>query len=603
MKVIRTTFSIMLMAAMLFTGLPMISGNTVNAASPYWKKLSVSASNTTVNAKWTKLTKKQQKKITGIAVFRDGKEIKKLKKSAKSFSDAGLKEGNTYKYQFKTYKKSTKKVKMYYNKKTKEWQTKKIKKTKTKKVKKVTYKYGNASPIKSVSIEKKETPSKPTVEEPTEPTPVATYTITWKNWDGKVLQTSAVKENTTPTYTGSTPQRAADSNNTYSFTGWSPAVASAHANATYTAQFKATAKPVDPTPSEPTPSEPTSPDESVIVLDNSVSSTASAVYSKIMNDQEFTLQIKAKDAYQAMDKFDELGTELAKSNAYGIKPFWKEMFWNPGTNSYTGYFDKLWSNGSYVTGVSMLYFDEFGELENINGNKGLYQIKFNHGVRSLWQAFQKWAATTYTDKNSWRDYDVSRYGSMKFSQLFANESDWNTEYDLRPEKDYIANMGSYYRNFMSKPTVADVYQRAFGDAHKPYGQLTEEEKLHYLMVTVPIDKRETPSSPGRDYMQYSANKNLSSNMTSNIDKLLAHQAYGVCGDFGFVNAYVCQSAGLKAWDVVGSGHMNCAALVKNSAGNTVLYEIDNDAIKVITSPSQLRLQQATKEAMGADWPF
>lgn len=60
-----------------------------------------------------------------------------------------------------------------------------------------------------------------------------TYTVTWKNHDGTVLETdTGVTHGTTPTYNGSTPKKTG-----YTFSGWSPAVGAISGNTTYTAQF------------------------------------------------------------------------------------------------------------------------------------------------------------------------------------------------------------------------------------------------------------------------------------------------------------------------------------------------------------------------------
>jgi len=143
MKKVITT---LLMAAMLFAGIPTAFGGiTVNAASPYWKNVKAkAATETSVRVSWKKLTKKQQKKIHGIAVFCDGKAVKKLKKSVTSYTDKNLTAGKHI-YQLKTFRKSSKKVKVYWNKKSGKWQTKKINGAKSKRVRKTIYKYANAS--------------------------------------------------------------------------------------------------------------------------------------------------------------------------------------------------------------------------------------------------------------------------------------------------------------------------------------------------------------------------------------------------------------------------------------------------------------------------
>ena len=67
---------------------------------------------------------------------------------------------------------------------------------------------------------------------------IPTYTITWKNYDGTVLETdTGVARGATPTYNGATPTKASTDRNDFAFSGWSPSVASVTGNATYTAQF------------------------------------------------------------------------------------------------------------------------------------------------------------------------------------------------------------------------------------------------------------------------------------------------------------------------------------------------------------------------------
>ena len=66
-----------------------------------------------------------------------------------------------------------------------------------------------------------------------------TYTITFANWDGAVLQSSQVEDGKMPIYSGETPVRPEDEQYTYTFSGWTPQIVAATADATYTAQYVA----------------------------------------------------------------------------------------------------------------------------------------------------------------------------------------------------------------------------------------------------------------------------------------------------------------------------------------------------------------------------
>ena len=70
------------------------------------------------------------------------------------------------------------------------------------------------------------------------------YTITFQNEDGADLQRSDVAYGTTPKYNGATPFKPSDDNNVYSFKGWTPDVVAVTGEATYTATFNSSTKPV-----------------------------------------------------------------------------------------------------------------------------------------------------------------------------------------------------------------------------------------------------------------------------------------------------------------------------------------------------------------------
>ena len=75
---------------------------------------------------------------------------------------------------------------------------------------------------------------------------INTYTVTWQNDDGSVLETDTdVPYWTMPTYDWSTPQKTGSLIYSYAFSGWSPAISEVHWNQTYTAQYSQTTRKYD----------------------------------------------------------------------------------------------------------------------------------------------------------------------------------------------------------------------------------------------------------------------------------------------------------------------------------------------------------------------
>ena len=69
-------------------------------------------------------------------------------------------------------------------------------------------------------------------------TPLAKYTVMWKDYDGTILEEDQnVVEGTMPTYNGLTPTRESDGTYSYTFAGWDKIVTPVTGNVVYTAKY------------------------------------------------------------------------------------------------------------------------------------------------------------------------------------------------------------------------------------------------------------------------------------------------------------------------------------------------------------------------------
>ena len=79
--------------------------------------------------------------------------------------------------------------------------------------------------------------AEPEPEEP-QPQPVSrTYIVTWEDGDGVILKKEWVEENTTPSYTGATPEKSGTAQYVYTFLSWTPEIKPATRDVTYRATF------------------------------------------------------------------------------------------------------------------------------------------------------------------------------------------------------------------------------------------------------------------------------------------------------------------------------------------------------------------------------
>ena len=152
MKTITTKLLTILTAfAIMFTAVPGVTLESYAAVKAPTRITGVRSAGSGTNyaaIRWKKPSKSQLKKMSGIAVFRNGAVVGTVGKKTTAFTDYSVAPGTRYSYSvraFKTYK-------QYYNSKKGKWVNKKPKKSQWKgKRKRTAYKYGKASAAVSIA--------------------------------------------------------------------------------------------------------------------------------------------------------------------------------------------------------------------------------------------------------------------------------------------------------------------------------------------------------------------------------------------------------------------------------------------------------------------
>lgn len=174
-----------------------------------------------------------------------------------------------------------------------------------------------------------------------------TYTVTWTNDDGTILETDEkVPYGTTPTYDGETPVKTADEHCTYTFTGWTPEISEVTGNITYIAAFEAQGE-----------------IHTVTFDANGGEGTMEAQSFEYGVDQQLIPNTFKRDGYKFLGwntKADGTGADYADEGSIGfltedITLYAKWQFWNGWLNDETG--------TTYIADGEKAYFETWKTIE------------------------------------------------------------------------------------------------------------------------------------------------------------------------------------------------------------------------------------------------
>lgn len=324
------------------------------------------------------------------------------------------------------------------------------------------------------------------------------FTITWKNYDGTVLETdNNVKKGVIPTYDRATPTKPSDTQFTYTFKGWNPEIGPVMSNQIYIATFtsekiiteeeKYATKPI------------VSSDGKTIkyglypqknVNDEALVSTLNALTTAKSNgwylyDNEYYAKIEAKP-YKTTYFFDD-GTPIVKGQTYWFKcePIvWKIL--NKNVNEYFILSDVLIdahcfynSNEDRTIGGKNIYANNY-KYSDIRtwlnndfynsafalGNTNIKLTTVDNSLNTIKGDDPKYICENTEDKvylPSYKDYLTPSYGFKESETTslsrYCRTTDWaRARGSLSSNKgEQYPNNGSYFTRSPNNSSLASIW--------------------------------------------------------------------------------------------------------------------------------------------------
>ena len=284
------------------------------------------------------------------------------------------------------------------------------------------------------------------------------YTITFKDYDGTVLQTSSVKKGETPAYNKSNPSRENDDNYSYTFSGWQPTLTKVSEDAVYTATYTSQSLPYSVT----------------INLDGGTSSATKLQFrtDKISKDM---LPFDVKKSGYAFRGYELNGVKVYDENGNAINSY------QPSDNMI---FKAIYEEAITLTIYYTLYNSKTGQLIE------KYETKpIDLGNISETNTYK---FNTYVDLFAKLNEGYTFIGWYNNGQVLSNETDykymmWNEDFTIEARFKYAL----YDLNVFSNNTDLGQVMIRNGNSQTFYDEETKEEQYKESVTIVAYSKTDT----------------------------------------------------------------------------------------------------------------
>ena len=320
---------------------------------------------------------------------------------------------------------------------------------------------------------------------------VNSYTITWKNDDGTVIDQTTVAYGVVPSHAA--PSKAPTAQYTYTFAGWTPAIVAVTGNATYTATYTSTVNTyiitwkdedgstIDETTVEygamPTHADPSKdPDAqytytfagwSPALTEVTGDATYTATYTSTVN--EYTITWKNDDGSiidQTTVAYGAMPTHADPSKASTAQYTYTFAGWSPALSAVTGNATYTATYTSTVNTYTITWRNDDGSL--IDQTTVAYGVVPTHEDATK----QNTAEWTYTFAG-WTPTIVSVVGDATYTAVFtATKNSYTVSFNANGHGTAPMSQSVAYGSYATQPTMSNVEGYTFGGWYREAGCAT-----------------------------------------------------------------------------------------------------------------------------------